>query len=244
MNFYTAGSKFTKKLDKQINILRGLYNIDDNDSTPEEVKEQAIKFVISQEKRHIKHGLLLREAFKEVYAEMIEQGLITGEAEKVKQTYFITVRPNENDITFDKFYELIGKFVSRKCFKTFTLVFEQKATEPPYGKGFHCHILANMSQRSKTEVLRDTQSTFKHCASANCIQVDIVKSSNDMQRITGYILEWKSEDDHKEQTKNADVEWRQQRGLLDAYTEARQLSSPLLAGRKNINSGPVIISLN
>lgn len=244
MNFYTAGSKFSKKLDKHIELLRGLNNMNDEDKTPEEIKEQATKFVLAQEKRHIKHGLLLREAFKEVYAELIEQGLITGEAEKLKQTYFITIRPNENDITFRGFYELIHKFVSRKCFKSFTLVFEQKAIEPPYGKGFHCHILANMSQRSKTEVLRDTQSTFKHCASANCIQVDIVKSNNDLQRITGYILEWKSEDDHKEQTKTADVEWRQQEGLLASYTEARQLSSPLLAGRKEIQSGPIIISLS
>lgn len=203
-------------------------------------KQQAKKEFIS----NATLGIELMMEFKQI---ALEKGLY---GEKIKQTYFITIRPNEQDIQFQGFYDHVHKFISRKCFKQFELVFEQKATEPPYGKGFHCHILAQMSQRSKGEVLRDVQSTFKHCASANCIQVDIVKTNDDLTRIRGYMLEWKSDDEHKEVTKQADIAWREQLGLLPVYTEpspgstARQLSSPVLAGSEIIQSGPYIVHMD
>lgn len=196
--------------------------------------------------------LQAEKLFKDTIEERGLQNLLTN-AEKIKQTYFITIRPNEQDTNFDEFFDLVNKFISRKCFRNFELVFEQKGTTPEeYGKGFHCHILANMSQRSKTEVLRDTQSTFKHVASANCIQVDIVKSNDDIQRINGYMREWKSDDDHKIVTKNADIAWRQQLGLLALYTEpyvgssTRQLSSPVLAGSENIqiDRNPIVVEMD
>lgn len=245
MNFYTLAAKMNRQINKTVHQQDLLHRSLGIEKTNTELYDMAQEQAIKEFRNNAKLGIQLMLEFKTIATDM---GLY---ADKLKQTYFITIRPNENDITFSDFFTLVHKFVSRKCFKTFTLVFEQKAIEPPYGKGFHCHIQANMTQRSKTEVLRDTQSTFKHCASANCIQVDIIKTPDDAARNLSYILEWQSADGHKEVTKNADIAWREQLGLLPSYTEpmqgssARQLSSPVLAGSENIpHSGPIIIDMS
>lgn len=248
MNFYTAGSKLTKSIDKHITILRNMQGMHPMDMTPDELVDEATSYVLKQEKRHIKHGLLLREVFKETYNEMVEQGLLEA-TNKVKQMYFITVRPNENDIEFKQFYDDVQKFIQRRCFKNYHLVFEQKSIEPPYGKGFHCHIHAEMTQRSKGEVLRDTQSTFKHCASANCIQVDILKTNDDVQRNLKYMLEWESADGHKIVTKDADIAWRESVRLLPVYTGPNGVPPPTIkssvGGQNKIcNEGPIIVCMD
>jgi hypothetical protein len=167
-----------------------------------------------------------------------------GNNDKLKQHFFITIRPDDKSVSFIDFYNDVQKFVQRKCFLEYKLTFEQKGVTPEtYGQGFHTHIIAHMKQRSKTEVLRDTQSTFKTYTSANCIEVVILKTKNDLEKVTDYITLYSSEDDHKEITQAADAAWREQQGLLALYTETLKGSIDL-PSIKSINGQAMKISQN
>lgn len=152
-----------------------------------------------------------------------------GLYKKPEQKYFITVRPDTAKVSFRDFYALVSKFVARACFQKFALSFEQKGTSPEsLGQGFHVHIVADMKQRSKGEVLRDTISTFKDCTAPNCVQVDTLKNDTDVERVYGYLVDYSSNDDHKMATKSWDEMWRVKEGLEQLYEEPLEaLSSPM-----------------
>lgn len=144
--------------------------------------------------------------------------------EKLKKCYFITIRPDSKKINFIEFQTLVMNFLGRECFNHFIMVFEQKGTdENTLGHGFHTHIIGNMMQRSKGEVLRDTKSTFKCCTAENCIKVDIIKTQKDMDKLLGYIRDHKAKDGHKKITEESDKIWRQKNNLQDIYTECIDL---------------------
>lgn len=134
--------------------------------------------------------------------------------------YFITIRPNDN-CTFIDFKNKVNEFVTRKCFLEYTYSFEQKGTSlSTLGQGFHVHIIANMIQRSKSEVLRDTLSSWNawiksDWISANCIQVDTTKNPDKL--INDYLICYKSDDNHKETTKDWDNLWRKNLHLSTLY---------------------------
>lgn len=133
--------------------------------------------------------------------------------------YFITIRPDEKLIDFDSFYTLVKKFINRACFIDYTLSFEQKGiTDETLGVGFHCHIVANMTQRSRKEALRDTQSTFKSCTAPNCI--DVKTTRNPKELVENYMIAYESDDGHKIVTKTWDEKWRESKGLQNTYEEA------------------------
>lgn len=127
--------------------------------------------------------------------------------------YFVTIRPKPG-ICFTELYGLVYKFVNRAFMKEYTLTFEQKDPEGS-GKGFHCHIVCNTSHRSKGELLRDTKSTFNKIAAENCIDVKTTKNPKDI--IENYMIAYKSDDDHKIETKNGDAIWRTKMSLSDIY---------------------------
>lgn len=127
--------------------------------------------------------------------------------------YFITVRPKPGTKFID-FYELVYKYVNRAFMIEYTLTFEQKS-ELGTGDGFHCHIVANTKHRSKAECLRDTTSTFNKVCADNCIDVKTTKNPDDI--INNYMIEYKSDDDHKIVTKEGDKIWRTNMLLCDIY---------------------------
>lgn len=170
--------------------------------------------------RDIRYGLLQANAYAKIKKEMIDNGELPElyDPEKLQRTYFITIRPDEKSISFANFYTLIINFVKRSCFDYWELSFEQKGTTPEtLGSGFHTHILARMRQRSKGEVLRNTISTFKNCTSANCIQVDVVKTQKDYDNCKNYFTKYESDDGHKIETKDWDTQWRENLGLKSTY---------------------------
>lgn len=132
--------------------------------------------------------------------------------------YFITIRPDDKRISFNDFNAKVIEYLSRKCFLSYTCSYEQKGTsDETLGKGFHCHIVATMRQKSKGEVLRDTLSSFKPwidegIIASNCIQVCI--TNNGPQLIQSYLIDYESEDNHKVITKEWDVKWRQENNIL------------------------------
>jgi len=154
--------------------------------------------------------------------------------------FFITVRPRPG-ITFEQFYDIVHKYVKRAFMMDYKLSFEQKDPAGS-GNGFHVHIVCYTKHRSKKECLRDTISSFRKICEENCIDVQTTRNPEDI--VTNYLLNYKSEDEHKAPTQEGDRIWRTRIGLADLYDNDLPmgcLSSPGTA--LNIPSGPVIIEL-
>lgn len=146
--------------------------------------------------------------------------LIMG-TDKPKQNFMITIRPKDNMVNIEVFKEKVSKLVRRACFVDWTYSFEQKGTCPEdLGKGFHVHIVAQMKQRSKSEVLRDVTTSFNDwirdgIIESNCIDVCITKNPETL--VQNYLIDYKSDDNHKEPTKIWDGIWRSDNSLQDIY---------------------------
>jgi len=192
----------------------------------EEAKEIAYNQAMNEFESNTRLGIQLMLKYKEIAA---EEGLV--EYKPPKQSWFITIRPKTSDITFKNFMDKVMKFVQRKCFIKYTLSFEQKGTsDETLGDGFHVHIIAEMKQRSKGEVLRDTVSTFSGCTAAHCIQVAICKNPEALK--DGYLLNYESEDNHKIVTKEWDSKWRSSLGLANIY-ESSACQNQVQVGTQN-----------
>lgn len=150
------------------------------------------------------------------------QSLITGGDMGKRQAYMITIRPDDTKCTFDEFRDKVESFVRRACFIKYSYSFEQKGeTIATMGQGFHVHIIADMKQRSKSEVLRDTLSSWnsfivKGLISSN--NIDIRTCHNSDEVVKNYLLEYKSNDEHKIKTKEVDYHWRNCKGLEPLYS--------------------------
>lgn len=192
-----------------------------NEIPYEEAKEQCkTEFLLT-----CKLGIELMNAFKS----------LQGNA-KINNNYFITIRPDEKKITFQKFYDDIYKLVQRKCFLSFKLSFEQKGTDnDSIGKGFHVHIIATMKQTSPGNVLRDIHSSVKDYTAFNCIDVKKLYTQQDVDNVENYIVEYKSDDDHKIATKEYDHIWREKNNIKNIYENIYDLAVP--------NNGTNIINM-
>lgn len=138
-----------------------------------------------------------------------------------KQWYFITIRPDDKKCTISEFYSKIQSTITRSCFIEGSYSLEQKGLFPEeLGQGFHCHIVANMKQASKGQVLRDLKSSFSSwikdgLIADNCIDVKPTKNPDDV--IEKYLIEYESDDGHKEKTRAMDELWRTMEGLKRIY---------------------------
>lgn len=149
--------------------------------------------------------------------------------------YFITIRPRP-EIKFIEFFNKVVKYIKRASFIEYRLSFEQKGcNEDDLGHSFHCHIVTLKSKwRSKGECLRDTISSFNKLCEPNCIQVEITKNPKEL--IQSYLIDYKSNDEHKVITKEMDFIWRNNNNLKDIYTEEDTLSPR----KEPIKSGQVL----
>lgn len=149
------------------------------------------------------------------------QSLLTNTIDDGKRYYMITIRPVSDVVDFNVFKDKIETLVHRACFLDYVYSFEQKGTSPTeLGTGFHVHIVAAMKQRSKAEVLRDVVSTFnpwiaKGWIASNCIDVRITKNPTEV--VQNYLIDYKSDDGHKETTKTYDDLWRSEKNLKNIY---------------------------
>ena len=157
------------------------------------------------------------------------------------KAYWITVRPAP-DVSWEQFYKTVVDYSKRKTLKQYTLVFEQKGTDPTtMGTGFHMHmVLTDTTWRSKADTLTYTKSTFAHVVPGG-VGIDVVpcKTTKDVERELSYILNWTSSDGHKILTKEMDIAWRESLGLEPFY-EVGCLSSP--TGTKNSPGIPTTLA--
>lgn len=148
------------------------------------------------------------------------QAKITGSPSE--HHYMITIRPKlECDCTIDDLKTMTERLVNRKCFLSYTYSFEQKGTCPEdLGKGFHVHIVARMKQRSKGEVVRDCVNTFNSWVEKGWMEpqgIDVKVTKNPTDLVQHYLIDYKSDDDHKEPTKSWDTIWRGHHSLDSLY---------------------------
>lgn len=166
--------------------------------------------------RQIRLMKRMKEAIQDEFADLLEL------PKKEKQSYMITVRPNDTKIDLIDFIQKVNSLTSRKCFLEGSYSFEQKGTcVDDLGKGFHVHIVAKMSQASKGQVLRDVTSTFKDWIDKGFItpnNIDVRTTKNPDELINTYLVEYKSDDGHKEVTQSWDELWRTGNSLKRLYT--------------------------
>lgn len=200
MNYYTAGARFAAAVDKMTKYCR------DNELTL--TREEIEARCLIKEERIMRYGKMLEMRYKEICREM--------EPEKHKKTFMITIRPDETKTNFETFKHDIEEFLNRKMFTYIHAAsFEQKGEcEEDLGKGFHVHIVAATTCRSKGEVLRNTTSTFAKYVAPQCIQVDVCQNPDDV--VKKYLTDYESQDGHKEKTKAWDAIWREKVGLIPA----------------------------
>lgn len=131
---------------------------------------------------------------------------------KAKQWYFITIRPNDETCKIEELVENVNKLISRSCFIKGCYSYEQKGIdETQLGKGFHCHLVCETKHRSKGECLRDVKSTFRGMINNNKItenNIDVRTTNNPEELIESYLIDYKSDDGHKEATQAWDELWR------------------------------------
>lgn len=200
MNFFTAGAKMAKEVDKRLRLCEAVGN---DAITKEMIEEQ----VLNNNIRAMKYGCQLALAYKEVATEM---GLLRGTS---TNTFMITIRPECQKINLHTFKQDVNRYLERKMFKhIYICSYEQKGTSlDTLGYGYHVHIIAETTCRSKGEVLRNTISTFERYTASNCIQVDVCKNPESVKQ--DYLIDYKSQDGHKEITKKWDSLWRQKEGI-------------------------------
>lgn len=230
MNFYTLAAKMRKEISRERDRFerQGL----DFDEAIAKAKDNALNTF----EANTRLGIELMMRYKKIADEM---GLYENNATR---TFMITIRPENNKITFQEFYELIAKYTNRTCFENFALTFEQKGTsDETLGHGFHVHIVAKMKQRSKKEVLRDTFSTFKSCTAEHCIQVDVCK--NPEATIKNYLIEYNSSDNHKIVTKEWDQKWRLKEDIKSIYNNVVPGKNKELSVPYQVHSGTQIVEL-
>lgn len=238
MNFFTAAHREDRELLKMKKQWESIHNEYPSEEVCNKFEEQLDAKFERVYKRAVRRMLMARQINEEM-------GLTSSTANR---TYMITIRPECKKISFNKFFTEISNFVQRKCFLDYQLSFEQKGMSlDTLGHGFHVHIVAHMTQKSKGEVLRDTKSSMG-CNKPNawiidnCIQVDVCKNPNDT--VQNYLIDYNSKDGHKIQTKEWDDIWRSNIGIKNIYQNDLRESVPAIKSVAGTSNSCTIIELN
>lgn len=130
---------------------------------------------------------------------------------------FITIRPDMTKILFEEFRSKMVKKIN-SCVRILeaTYSFEQKGESvETLGHGFHIHIMAWVTWAYPSGARRD----LRDFAAAWCgpKSVDVRNERDPAGCIQRYLIDYKSEDGHKEKTKKWDSIWRAEKGLKGLY---------------------------
>lgn len=129
---------------------------------------------------------------------------------KRPRMFAVTLRPSGVD--FATFYDQVRALLKRRCFVEYNLVFRQEGVDDEgLGSQFHAHIVAEMTQTSKFEVIRDLSSTAARFG-WNAVHAERHAGGADAR---GALLE------------DADRRWRERVGIAPAYASSPASMPPL-----------------
>lgn len=204
-----------RAIDKAMAVHRKSWDMLHHNGTPVSEADMELTYLHVQAAAR-KHTADIMQRAEEIRLAQIELRPPADAANK-EHWFFITVRP-DNECTLQQLFDFTKKFVARACTLKGTYTFEQKATDDAQlGWGFHTHIIASMKQRSAAEVARDVRSSLSRCNIRAIVQVDNLRTANDITRVTAYITDYASNDGHKMPTKESDAKWRVAEGLDALY---------------------------
>jgi len=141
---------------------------------------------------------------------------------------FITVNPAP-DIGLPRFQQIIEKFCHKNLITNYIYVLEQRGlTEDVAGTGFHAHILITHGYSKPSLFTRETQSSFKSVCQSKNFHILNIKPCNtaiDVEKRINYMLNQKKDEDglNKEQKQSIDKIWREDKGLLNVYSNDIEL---------------------
>lgn len=211
MNFYTLASNLNKKRGKLINFYSNLNS--------EDPYEAADADLMREFRINCKLGLKLMNEFKCLIKEISDN------------SYFITIRPNENKINLNNFHMKVKEFLHKKFVISYTYSLEQKGlTIDTLGQGFHVHIVCNTTHSEKKRCLHAVQKFFIDSTASNCIDVKTTKNGKNI--IDEYLINYKSDDGHKIVTKEMDKLWRTNNGLKEIYSNISSSPGDMLLDSK------------
>lgn len=225
-HWITAGSRVNKSAMKHASLIARV------DKRPfEEIYDECIELETRTLMAALETGLNLRERAAEII-----------QARSIPLTYAICISPKEG-IDFQFFADTLQKYLEKPCFNgEITYSYEQRGkTEEETGRGIHVHIVAEMKQRSKGEVLRDSKNIWAPICDASFIKVDMLKSASDKTQAISYLTNYTSKDGHKELTQIQDTKWRQMMGLLPFYTGG---PTKYIGPQRSSGSPPLLIDMN
>lgn len=206
MNFYTLASKMKKMR------LHAMKEALDCGKDWEQAKLHSETEMMREFDSTCALGITLMERFKSQIPE------------RQNGYYMVTIRPDDKLIKFDDFKILVDKFVIKK-FILYSYSFEQKSTHPEgLGQGFHVHIIGQ-AKAAKARLLTQACNYFADCTASNCIQIDLCKHPS--EAIKSYLLDYKSDDGHKEKTRECDELWRDKKRLAPLYTNTNNYLSDI-----------------
>jgi len=225
-HWITAGARVNKSAMKHATMVARV------DKRPfEEIYEECVEMESRILIAALERGLDLRERCAEII-----------NARAIPLTYAIGISPKIG-IDFQSFADNVQKYLEKPCFNgEITYSFEQRGKDDSeIGRGFHVHIVAEMKQRSKGEVLRDSKLMWAPFADLNCIKVEMLKQAINKTQALSYITDYTSKDGHKILTQDTDTKWREQMGLSPFYT-----GGPVkyIGPQRSSGSPPFLVDMN
>lgn len=195
----------------------GMYNSLLDADKWQETYDTHFRIACTSALHEIRRMKIMKEIIEDEFNELL------GVEPKEGSAFFITIRPDDTKCEFLEFKNKVLTLVGNSAFKEYALSFEQKGTTPEdLGKGFHCHIVAKMTHKYKSQALQYLQKSFKGWVdkgliAPNCI--DVVVTKNPEELVCKYLVDYECDDEHKAVTKSWDELWRQHNDILPLYAQ-------------------------
>jgi len=244
MNAFSAASRFRKDLTAELRVTRAAFKIES------EGLDENEKALLWAQKCAQTEAMLWEQTRETMRVAWKMQQMMMETRDEVigaKRVFMITVRPKEGLLLLEDFVRGIQKMLERKVFVHWQASFEQKGVDDEsLGTGMHVHVVAECSC-AKSLVLQAVVGQCKDgtwaCGALsrwvndgliepNC--VDVRPCKDPARVVQRYLVDYVSDDGHKEVTMAWDAKWRSMEGLLPLYNSENGMCVPIKSGRHTI----------
>lgn len=159
--------------------------------------------------RHVQHS-----EFESIQAESDDLAALG----RRKDVWHITFAPR-HDVALDDFVLAVQKFARSKVIDKCVYSFEQKGTDDAtLGHHPHCHMVMS-ANRTRAHVMQ------AHSKLSSMCNIRYVPAHRPAELVSNYLVNYVSNDGHKELTKVWDAKWREVHGLCAIYGDPSDFST-------------------